>query len=139
MINERRRHNTGPIRQCCETIVQCTIRGITLVKDKLLTLIVVVGTLVVCWIVLRDQHPKRQSRTSGYDGSGGADAGGEGGGHGWFGDHSHSGDHGGSGDAGGSDGGDGGGVTAAGVAATEVSTLASVDLLPRRLFRFIPV
>ena len=31
------------------------------------------------------------------------------------------------------------GVTAAGVAATEASTLASVDLLPRRLFRFIPV
>src|SRR5580700_389389 len=129
MINERRRHNTGPIRQCCETIVQCTIRGITLVKDKLLTLIVVVGTLVVCWIVLRDQHPKRQSRTSGYDGSGGADAVAKA-------------------------AVTGGlvitaipeitaatamGVTAAGVAATEASTLASVDLLPRRLFRFIPV
>jgi hypothetical protein len=58
-------------------------------------------------LVLRDQHPKRQSRASGYDGSGGADAGGEGGGHGWFGGHSHSGDHGCSGDSGGGDGGGG--------------------------------
>ena len=84
--------------------------GITPLKDKLLVLVVVIGALVVCWIVLRDQRPKRQSRASGYDGSGGADAGGEAGGHGWFGGHSHSGDHGGSGDTtSGSDAGGGGG------------------------------
>jgi len=109
------------------------------VKDKLLTLIVVVGTLVVCWIVLRDQHPKRQSRTSGYDGSGGADAGGEGGGHGWFGDHSHSEITAAAAMRAEAMVATAKGVTAAGVAATEASTLASVDLLPRRLFRFIPV
>ena len=36
--------------------------GITPVKDKLLMLIVVVGALVVCWIVWRDQPEKAEPR-----------------------------------------------------------------------------
>ena len=77
-------------------------------KDKLLTLIVMVGALVAYWVVLFQQYRKRPRLGSRrYDSAGGSDAGSEGG---WFGGHGHSRDHGG-GDAGGSDGGggDGGG------------------------------
>jgi uncharacterized membrane protein YgcG len=59
-----------------------------LVKDKLLTLMVMVGAVVAYWVVMFQQYRKKPRHGSRhYDSAGGGDAGGEGGSHGSFDGH----------------------------------------------------
>src|ERR1700761_3517569 len=106
MINERRRHNSGLIQQltCLLCIAQwCHSRRETAtMRDQLLAMIVVVGTLVAGWMVVSGTRRTKRERGSSHDGSSG---GGDGGDWSWFSGHGHSGDHASGGDSGGGDGG----------------------------------